>query len=72
MAVPGKSDDPTEAVMGVAMQMEVTGTTSGSSASDTCALLEVKNGAVSTRPHVPEGTAPQWRWLLCDNNIRMG
>ncbi len=41
MAVPGMSDDPTEAVTGVATQMEITGT-SGSSASDTVELLEVK------------------------------
>jgi hypothetical protein len=40
--VPGKSDNPTEAVTEVAMKMEITGTTSGSSASDTCALVESK------------------------------
>ena len=52
MAVPGKSDDPTEAATGVATRMAIAGT-SVSSASDTVDLLEVKNGAASTFPHVP-------------------
>jgi len=56
MAVPRKSDDPTEAVTALAIQMEINGT-SDSSASDIVELLEVKNGAVSTLPHVPGGIA---------------
>ena len=49
MAVPHECDDPTEAVTEVAMQMEITGATSGSRASDTCALVDSKTAV----PHVP-------------------
>ena len=41
MDVPHKSDDPTEAVTALATQVDITGT-SGSRASDTVELLEVK------------------------------
>ena len=57
MAVTHESDDPTEAVTALAMQMAAGETTGASGSSDTVEFLDVKNCAVSTLPQVPDGTA---------------